>query len=288
MNLNNESNLNYGFLIVSLTALAVILLLLDQQFEEQSSPKVLMSKEVSASSIETMTILGDNSGENLISTPSLPDNLEFRSALVKNLATNFYFLENNIQQRWPMASLTKLLTAVVAYELIPDTAKVDNLVRIMMVVSDNQAAEVLADLYGREEFIQKMMTKAKELNMLETGIFDVTGLSFLNQSTAGDIEKLLIYIVDKHPKILQFSREKLLYLDGRAIPNINQFAGDPDFMGGKTGWTDEARGNLVSIFQYQGQPLLIVILGANDQVARFEQTKILFEWISKFYKSSGS
>jgi len=206
------------------------------------------------------------------------------SALVKNLGTNFYFLELNINQRWPLASLTKLLTAVVALENIEDDQRVDNLIKMMMIASDNQAAEVLADILGKKEFIAAMQTKTQELSMQQTSIFDPTGLSFLNQSTVKDLEKLLDYIIKNHPKILQFSRETELTIGNQKILNINRFAGQPNFLGGKTGYTDEANGNLVSIFEHHGKPILIIVLGTADKIERFEQTKVLFQWISKFYK----
>jgi D-alanyl-D-alanine carboxypeptidase len=61
----------------------------------------------------------------------------------------------------------------------------------------------------------------------------------------------------------------------RPLVNINQFAGRPDFVGGKTGTTPEAVGNLVSIFKAGGNSIrIIVVLGSEE---RFKETENLFQ-----------
>lgn len=213
----------------------------------------------------------------------LPE-LDLESALAKNIENNFYFLRHKTSQRWPIASLTKLITAVIAYEKIDKSKTVDDLVKRMMIVSDNQAAENLANLLGRDKFIAAMKAKVEELGMGQTSIFDPTGLSLQNQSTIDDLEKLTGYIIKNHSQILQFSRDKYLYYKNKNMPSINQFAGNFNFLGGKTGYTAEARGNLLSVFQYQGQPILVIVLGTPNEEDRFRQTEEIFKWIFKFYR----
>ena len=57
----------------------------------------------------------------------------------------------------------------------------------------------------------------------------------------------------------------------------NQFAGTPEFLGGKTGYTDEARGNLLSLFAIGGQTFTVIVLGTDD---RFGDTERIRSWLT--------
>jgi D-alanyl-D-alanine carboxypeptidase len=67
------------------------------------------------------------------------------------------------------------------------------------------------------------------------------------------------------------------------VMSINQFAGDADFIGGKTGYTDQADGNLLSIFDYEGRPIFIMVLGVDDGV-RFDATNEVYNWFKTDFK----
>ena len=77
------------------------------------------------------------------------------------------------------------------------------------------------------------------------------------------------YIALNHPEILDYSREKVF----GNLQNINIFAGQSDFLGGKTGYLEEAGENLVSLFSANNRRIIIVVLGSEN---RFEQTRELF------------
>ena len=113
-----------------------------------------------------------------------------------------------------------------------------------------------------------MNQKAFDLGMSNTRFFDPSGLSPLNLTTAEDLASLLTYIFQKHRSLLDLSQEKI---EGATHP----FVGEPDFIGGKTGFIDEAGGNLVSLFNYQGRAVAIIVLGSKQ---RAEDTKILKDW----------
>lgn len=222
----------------------------------------------------------------------LPPSVSAVSALVKDMSTGAELFNASPQRQWSLASLVKLMTAVVALENLPEDQllvasrravstegaagflvvgkkySISELLRSLLVFSSNDAAEVLAESLGREQFILAMNTKANQLKMTNTRFFDPSGLSALNQSTTEDLAKLIGYIFKERPQILMISREAI---EGATHP----FAGQPDFIGGKTGFIDEAGGNLVSLFNYQGRPLLIIVLGSNQ---RAEDTKILHDW----------
>ena len=64
----------------------------------------------------------------------------------------------------------------------------------------------------------------------------------------------------------------------RKLVAINQFAGSEEFLGGKTGFTDEASGNLVSLFRLHDRPFLIIVFGTDD---RFGETARIRDWLIK-------
>jgi len=214
----------------------------------------------------------------------------------------------NDMKRWPIASLTKLMTAVVAKGLIPDSDKIqitaeaeqplkDNqtaptfrigdtltakdLIKAMLLVSSNDAAEALARHYGYDKFIQAMNDKAQELRMTDTVFVSPSGLSVKNLSTTTDLDKLVRFVWVSNPDLFATSRKpgdyvsvtKGGYRERRYLDNINSFAGEKNFLGGKTGQLPESGGNLISIFNVNG-PKLIVILGAGD---RFQETQKILD-----------
>ncbi len=63
----------------------------------------------------------------------------------------------------------------------------------------------------------------------------------------------------------------------RKLININTLAGQPNFLGGKTGYTDDAGGNLVSVFTIQGREIVIVVLGTKD---RFLETQKIYDYLT--------
>lgn len=236
--------------------------------------------------------------------------LSSQAAYVKDLTAGRELFNTSDHNRWPIASLTKLMTAVIAREQlqpgtrIPITEKafstegaagnlnagdqytVNDLIQAMLTVSSNDAAAALAEFYGESNFVELMQKKAATLNMFQTTFFDETGLSFLNQSSVQDLEKLLVYIRERHPDLLQISRTRSVVLNelttGRrnTLKNINYFAEWPDFRGGKTGFIDSSGGNLLSTFEYKEHTILIIVLGADD---RFEQTERLYNWVKQAF-----
>jgi len=210
-------------------------------------------------------------------------------------------------KRWPIASITKLMTAVTAdklylsgevenYELITITEEMvategasgglmvneifraDDLVVAMMLVSSNDAAAALAIHYGEEAFVDEMNKFAASLGMIDTNLVDSTGLSVQNLSTVEDLRRLAKFVFEEQPYIFNISRKQSDSIVDRVrstrkkLSNINTFAGIDEFLGGKTGSTPEAEGNLISIFKVSGRvdPVIIIVLGTDD---RFGETE---------------
>ena len=260
-------------LIFSLAVLAMFLILAP----EIQSPGAIINQTIGQTSVTISPAANFPDQTNNL-------NIETHSAIAKEIGNGKIFYEFNPEQRWPLASLTKLMAVVAATENIPQSAERDNLIKKMMVVSDNEAAERLAQMLSPEKFVKIMNDKAARLKMEQTSFFDATGLSFLNQSTVKDLDRLVTYISKNHPQIFQWSRESSVMIDGLIYNNINQFAGQPDFLGGKTGWTEDANGNLISLFSGNGKPLVIIVLGASTKNERFAQTEHLKKWTSQSFR----
>lgn len=225
---------------------------------------------------------------------------------VSNLKTRDVYFEYEASRRWPMASITKLMTAVVAFRKIDQAAIIeisdkdfafldgtvfklkpgekysrDDLLDMTLGVSSNEAAEALANFYGRERFVEEMNLQAKEWGLNNTFYKDPTGISVSNQSTAGDLRESAIRIYNEEPTVFEITRRAKIDIREQGskkifrFDNINTFTSRKDFLGGKTGYTEEAQQNLLSIFKYDGQLILIVVLGTED---RFAQTEGLFDW----------
>ncbi|MEK7162883.1 MAG: serine hydrolase [Patescibacteria group bacterium] len=236
--------------------------------------------------------------------------LTVKAALVKHInpliISGKTIFELNSKNRWPIASLTKLMTSIIAIEKIDsdkkitmsakaiategiagnfkvgEIYKVGDLIKAMLITSSNDAAMAIVENFGEIEFIDEMQKKTAELKMFQTSYLEPTGLSFINQSTANDLTKLINYVYQKHPELLEISRQKeaeIFELKSKKIKNllnVNKFAGEQDFIGGKTGYIEEAGRNLIALFNINGKIILSIVLGADDS---FIETKKIKEFI---------
>jgi D-alanyl-D-alanine endopeptidase (penicillin-binding protein 7) len=246
------------------------------------------------------------------STP--PPAVAVQAALVADLATGAQFMGENATARWPLASVTKLMTATVVLDKlspvqkititedafnadpseknlhIGDTYTVADLLKFLLLPSSNVAAEALADAYGRPQFIAEMNARAASWGMTNTHYVDPSGLAVGSQSTAADLVLLAQKIYSNYPTLLEITRTPQATASDLGtgtsvtVKNINEFSGEADFIGGKTGYTDQADGNLLSLFSYQGHPVVIVVLGT-DENARFVNTEALYNWFTANFRT---
>ena len=231
--------------------------------------------------------------------------LTSQSALVKNMATEEILFEKNAGAQWPIASLTKLMTGIVAKEKIPEQKNIvvgvtairapsgevfkegntvtrDQSIEGMIVHSNNGLAIALAETYGEETFLEAMEQKADALKMFHTYFKDSTGLSRDNKSTARDLLKLIEYIITEQEDILSVSRQKTAEIielgtgERIVLPNKNPAAEEPGFMGGKTGYIKVANRNAINIFRVRNEPVVTILLGADDA---WYETKVLLRCV---------
>lgn len=202
----------------------------------------------------------------------------------------------------PIASLVKLMTAVVAAEeidldgririasptfvtsLIPrlserSSVSMYSLLQLLLVESSNEAAETIAGEIGREEFISAMNAKARQLGMMDTNFADPSGLSSENVSSLGDLYRLTEYIRDNRGFIFEITKHAELtsaYVGGEfsGLVNFNEVKGMDSFSGGKVGETLAAGQTSISLhnLQFQGEQrtLVVIILGSNGRTDDIE------------------
>ena len=210
--------------------------------------------------------------------------------------------EKNSSEKLPVASLTKLMTALVVlekynlYQEIPvsklameqegeqgvliegERLSVSDLLHIMLIESSNRAAFALAEFIDTDYFMYSMNQKAIDLGMTQTHFEDSTGLDPKSYSTAQDLAKLSKYLFENYPlfkKIIKYQQYDLYRNDGtlhHTLVATNKLLGRYETIGGKTGWTDEARGCFMVIRTQdnQGNPdensyFIHIILGADDR-----------------------
>ncbi|MBL7058171.1 D-alanyl-D-alanine carboxypeptidase [Patescibacteria group bacterium] len=247
-------------------------------------------------------------------------NLEATSGLIMDIKTKDTLYGKMIDEKFPIASITKLMTALVFLEQNPrftdiykvgrgdrrnggkiflytgDEVKVSDLFNLALVPSANTATIAMLSSVGVSEsdFVVKMNNKASELGLTNTFFKDATGLSELNVSTARDLAKL-VAIAMANDKIEQAVRQdKYVFA---TVNNQKRTALSTDdllttfnderikLLGGKTGYTGFAKYCFVSKFSDQfGNMVVSVVLGAQEKEDRFLETEKMVKWVYNNYQ----
>lgn len=185
--------------------------------------------------------------------------IEAEAAILYDIETNKILFEKNIDQSLPIASLTKLVTAMV----ITEGGDLDqDLLYKMLMKSDNKAAKDLA----QEDTVEKMNEIAADIGLEKTHFVEVTGLDPGNVSTA--YEMLQLTKVSLNNKLIWQILGTQKY---KNLENTNELLDLPEVIGGKTGYTDEAGQCLILVTD----KLITVVLNASD---RFIESKKLIDF----------
>jgi serine-type D-Ala-D-Ala carboxypeptidase (penicillin-binding protein 5/6) len=230
--------------------------------------------------------------------PSTPTRAEVLAPnwIIYDVADDLVLDSARMHQRVPMASLTKVMTGLLAVEhLSPsdeitivegdlvgeasiwleegDVQTVRTLLHGMMMRSGNDAATALARAAGgspdhesqfaRDTFIDMMNERARELGMRNTSFENPHGLDGEAQySTAYDL-MLLTKEVLNHPRLMQAFGARHYTADGMTFTHTNQLPSQyKGVLGGKTGWTNNAGLCLIQMVQKDGRILIVVLLGS--------------------------
>lgn len=245
-------------------------------------------------------------------TGALVPDIRAEAAIIYNPETGQVLWEQNSLDRRSIASITKVMTAVVFLEDSPDMSRrvviqredvrrasttylragsvvtSDDLLHLTLIGSDNAAARALARIsqYGTDGFIDRMNEKAAELGLVNTHYADTSGLLASNVSSAYDLARLITYVSgdDRIAGIMQMEQYRVNI--GRRsvlVHSTNQLVGgDVDVRAGKTGFIASAGYCLATILRLpQGGPsVAVVVLGAKSNAGRFWETRHLFNWLS--------
>lgn len=248
-----------------------------------------------------------------------------QGAIAVDLGSGVPLYEKNPDLELLPASTTKIVTALVALDTYPldqvltvpkganvdgqkmglfvgEQMKVEDLLYGLLVYSANDAAMTLALNYpvssesgisSYDAFIYSMNNKAQELSMNNSKFENPVGLDGLNQmTTARDLVRVS-EVAMRNPIFSEIVGTKVTTVSdvsGKTVyhlENVNELLGVvPGVLGIKTGWTENARENLVTYVEHDGQDgashkVIIAILGSQD---RFGETKELIDWIFSNYE----
>jgi D-alanyl-D-alanine endopeptidase (penicillin-binding protein 7) len=242
-----------------------------------------------------------------------PLDLKSSVALVVDQDTNQVLFSKNSQAVLPIASITKLMTALVVTEakLPPDevlTVSQDDvdtekgsgsrlsvgtqltrgeMLHLALMSSENRAAHALGRHYpgGMDAFVEAMNRKAAELGMADTRYVEPTGLSSRNQSSAEDLMRL-VKEAYTHPIIreLSTSLESTVAVGKRQLQfrNTNGLVRNPSWEIGlqKTGYISEAGRCVVMQAQLAGRKLIMVLLDSAGKYSRIGDAERIRKWLA--------
>jgi D-alanyl-D-alanine endopeptidase (penicillin-binding protein 7) len=247
----------------------------------------------------------------------VPD-VRAEAAIIYDPVTREILWQSNAESERSIASITKVMTALVVVESGTDLSQTvavdrsdvsrasttylragykvtgDDLLNLLLVGSDNAAARALArtSSYGAEGFIDRMNAKAQELGLSTTHYADPSGLLAANVSSAYDMAQLISYAAadERIGAIMRKSSYTTMSGKRRISANsTNQLikTGDIDVLGGKTGFISRSGYCLASLLRLpqSGQQVAVVVLGAKSNASRFWETRHLFNWLTERTKS---
>lgn len=248
--------------------------------------------------------------------------LQSEVAAVMDESTGAILWEKDAHSLHPLASMTKLVTALTALDYIDnwkdsyamqsdengligarlaagtgDMFTKKDILAATMIASANNAALALARSTGLsdEDFVIAMNAKAQELGMKDSYFVEPTGLGAKNHTTAIDIA-IAMRTIQEYPLVVNLMKQKEYHLQRLNGPEENRdvvvrttnrlLKNDlPLALIGKTGFTYEAGYCMVSIGEDdQGNRVIVSLMGGPDETIRFDENYELIEWAFAHYK----
>ena len=265
----------------------------------------------------TLLSLVATSTQAALPTPGAPD-LSARSYVLLDYATEQVIVERDADRPVPPASITKLMTAYLAFQAIKsgdisldDTVTVsekawrmggsrmfievgkqvtvDELLQGMIVQSGNDAATALAEYIGGNEssFVAQMNATAERLGMDETHFENPTGWPADGHvMSARDIATLLSQLIHEFPDLYKVFRQKSYTFNGIKQYNREKLLFRNEWVdGGKTGHTEAAGYCLATSGARDGMRLVAVVLGTESDEARNNQAEALLNYGFRFFET---
>lgn len=234
-----------------------------------------------------------------------PPEITAASYLILDANSNIIMISKNMTGKLKIASITKLMTALVALDIYKPTdilsvkndfydgsiigltkgekISVDSLTKALLIASANDAAQTLAD-NSPFSFVELMNKKAKAIHLNDTLFSNPQGFDDgNNSSTVFDLARLGSYAL-RYPYIKEIVRTQNTTINNAnknksySLENVNKLLADhPEVLGIKTGFTEEAGECLLSLHKINDHDVIIVVLKSED---RFEETMQLADWTS--------
>lgn len=235
-------------------------------------------------------------------------NIQARSYVALDMKTSKTLTEKDSKIRIPMASTTKVMTAVVVLEnaklsdivtisqntvstygqgiglRVGEKLTVENLLYAALLNSSNDASIALAEHVAgtEEEFAKLMNKKAEKLGLLSSHFTNAAGLDNPEHySTVSDLALLAQYALQNPilSGIVKTKEKQITSLEGQNhfLKNSNKLMGNSEFnvLGVKTGYTEEAGECLITLAEKNGNEVLTIVLNSPD---RSYESKKLLKW----------
>lgn len=245
-------------------------------------------------------------------------NIDAKGYVLIDADSGAVLAQQNMNDRLPPASLTKLMTLYVAFQALhsgqihlTDNAhistkawqmggsrmfikentdvSVELLIQGIIVASGNDACVATAQYIGgtEETFTEMMNQAAQRLGMKNSHYTDSTGLpDAQHYSTAYDLGVLTRTLINGFPEYYHYFSQKWLTYNGIKQPNRNRLLWrDPSVDGLKTGHTEEAGFCLVASAKRNGMRLIAVVMGAPTDSARANDSEALLNYGFRFYQT---
>ncbi len=226
-----------------------------------------------------------------------------QAGIVKDLKTGEVLYAKNKNEKHPLASLTKVMSSIVAREYLGDTALVSieerdlmtegdsglfldelweskELLGLTLLISSNDGSSAIKSTVESSfnvDLIEEMNKKAEELGLSNTYYLNESGLDVTDYiggsyGSAEDTADLLGYAVQNHYDLFGKTKNESatvysLNYGAHTISNTNVITNNiPSLLAGKTGFTDLAGGNLAVVFEKEpGHPIAVVVLGSTKE-----------------------
>ena len=241
--------------------------------------------------------------------PAITGPLTAREYLVLDLHSGAILLNKDIDRVVPIASLTKLVTALVSRQLMSPGKEIvitdamlaaygsnghlrkgeiisaSELLYPLLFVSSNDSAEALAQGYGRKDFIRAMNDWVHSIGAYRTDFYDPSGLSPLTIPTARDQATILEWIYKNDPTLIAITGQRSATVRLHTWTNATHFLNLSNYEGGKDGYISEAGETAASLFSADANTAasssparyLVVVLGSanrdNDVLALLKKAE---------------
>jgi len=251
-----------------------------------------------------------------IGLKSVADPLSLHSsvALVVDARNGDVLVRKNPNAVLPIASITKLMTAIVVLDAgLPLNERLQitrddidrmrhtssrlhpgawltraEMLQLALMSSENRAANALGRHYpgGMPAFVAAMNAKSRALGLHDTRFVEPTGLSSANVSSGRDLAQL-VRTASSYPLIRQYSTARSLTVqparEALGFYNTNRLISTAGWSIGlqKTGFISEAGNCLVMVANVEGRPLVFVLLDAAGKLARFGDAQRIRAWVEK-------